>query len=284
MRRKIGIMLGVALLVAGLAAPAGAKKGGHPGPPSGTGLEVTVEPRSGYMSANSIGDQILFDVTVTNSSGGELSSVDVKFSNSPDFTGGGGTFDNVATFDLADGMSWTAVLTYLVGDGDFTELPFSTQTDVTVGTVTATAGDVNDSNDAIMSAYRVKVCSVVGGVVHFGPNAEYSECSFTAGPDESWTMKTTPAQPPHGKRVPGGATVRDGIPGNWCMSGDSTYDETTNTVTQTVYFPLAAEDGNIVCLHGGAGGDTMLVRNADTFYLATWKDNAVTLKLTQPTP
>ena len=268
---KIGVVLGVALLVAGLAAPAGAKKGGHPGPPSGTGLEVTVEPRSGYMWANSIGDQILFDVTVTNNSGGQLTGT-------VDLSGTG-----LEHFNLEKNESWSTEYTYTVLEGDFTGLPFSTRTDVTVGTVTATAGDVNDSDDAIMTAYPVEGCLVDSdGFVRFGPNAEYSECSFTASAEELWTMVTTPAQPPHGKRVPGGATVRDGIPGNWCMSGDSIYDETTNTVTQTVYLPPADTDGNIVCLHGGAGGDTMLVRNANTFYLATWKDNAVTL--TPPTP
>ena len=61
---RIMILAAVSLLVLGLATPAGAKKGGIPGPPSV--LDVTVEPASGFMWANSVGDQIEFEITITN--------------------------------------------------------------------------------------------------------------------------------------------------------------------------------------------------------------------------
>jgi len=275
-------MLGVALLVAGLAAPAGAKKG----PPSGGGLKVTVEPSS-LAWANSVGDEIKFDITVTNRSGGDLTGVTVTFSDT-----------EVGAFDLAKNASWPAegpeVYEYKVvgsigsgsNTGDFQNAPISTSTDVTVGTVTATGTDANgqtvtDNDDAVMTAYPVLPCdgTVNEGfytTVRFGQNADYSECSFTPDTPAYWTFTTTLATPKKGRgpKSPS-ATVRDGIPGNWCNydengpipqgdSGDPT------VVIDENYFPASG-----ICLHGGAGGDTIAVRNTDTFYLATWAGNRV---------
>jgi hypothetical protein len=258
MRRvsKLGVALGVALLVVGLAAPASAKKGGKPGPPSGTGLEVTVDTGSA-MWANSVGDQIPFDITVTNTSGEDLDVV-VTWD-----------LEVLATFDLARNASWSTTYQYMVVALDFANAPEHEQSSVSVGTVKAVAGDIKDSDDAVMTAYPIPPCDVdSGGVVTFGPNSEYSECSFSAEPDSSWMLTTTLQRMPHGKNLQPGATVRDGVPGNWCMDGDPVIDGVT--VTQTAYFPA---DG--VCLQGGAGGDTIPVRNTDTFYLATWAGNSV---------
>lgn len=255
-RRSIGILIVVGVLVASLGAPAAAKKGGHPGSPSGTGLEVTVEPSGGYMWANSVGDEILFDITVTNSSGGPLEGVAVYFS---------GTL--LATFNLARNASWSTQHTYTVLGGDLAGTPNNTQSSVTVGTVTASVGTVTDSDDAVMTAYPVPSCgqSSSGAAFTFAPTDDYSVCSFSG--TGSWTLVTTLSKPVRGKNV-SGATVRDGVPGNWCMVGEGVADG--YTVTQQVLLP---DDG--ICLQGGAGGDTIPVRNTETFYLATWVGSEV---------
>ena len=37
------------------------------------------------------------------------------------------------------------------------------------------------------------------------------------------------------------------------------------------------EDADIVCADGGAGGESIPVRNTNTFYLATWAGNTATV-------
>ena len=252
--RSTGILFAVVVLIVGLAAPAAAKKGGIPGPPSGSGLEVTVE-SSGFMWANSVGDQILFDFTVTNMSGGGLEGVAVYFS---------GTL--LDTFDLGKNDSWDMPYTYTVVVGDFDGATISEQTPVPVGTVTAVDdGTVLDTDDAVMTAYPVLPCDQVGdGPFYFGPTEDYSVCSFT-GVGE-WQLTTTLDRPPRGKSNNPSATVRDGVPGNWCTTGESVVDGNTVIDHQSL---------DDTCDVGGAGGDTISVRNTTTFYLATWKGNTV---------
>ena len=257
--RSTGILFAVAVLIVSLAAPAAAKKGGNPGPPSGSGLEVTVEPSSGFMWANSAGDQILFDITVTNMSGGDLEDVAVYFS--------GALLDD--TFNLGRNASWVWQYTYEVVEGDFEDVPISEQTTVTVGTVTAgfDDGTVLDSDDAVMAAYPVIPCDQdeAGDSFTFTPTEDYSVCSFTGS--GIWKLTTTLDRPPRGKSNPApAATVRDGVPGNWCATGQS--DVVDNTV---IDYQLL----NGICEGGGAGGDTITVRNTTKFYLANWQGNTV---------
>lgn len=258
MHRRIGIVLGVALLVAGLAAPASASKGGHPGPPSGTDLEVTVETSSGFMWANSVGDQIGFDISVTNTSGGPLSGISVDFNGAP---------LTDTPFNLGKNESWTTPHMYTVTVADL-DGPFMQLTDVNVGTVNAAIGSrVVDSDDAIMTAYPVRPCDQDGGLFVFTTDLSYEVCSFSG--TGSWTLTTPVDKPPRGKRISPSATVRDGVPGNWCNVGEPSVDG--NTVIDTLHLPT-----NGVCLGGGAGGDSITVRNHDLFYLATWEGNSVT--------
>ena len=252
--RSTGILFAVAVLIVSLAAPAAAKKGGTPGPPSGSGLEVTVE-SSGFMWANSVGDQILFDITVTNTSGGDVEDVTVDFSD-----------DVLATVDLGKNASWAMPYTYTVVGSDFDGATISEQTPVTVGEVTAAAGTVSDTDDAVMTAYPIIPCvQADDGSFAYGPNEGYSECSFTGSGE--WTLTTTLDRPPRGKSNPApAATVRDGVPGNWCGAGES-------VVVDNIVIDTQLLEGT--CAGGGAGGDTITVRNITTFYLATWKGNTV---------
>jgi hypothetical protein len=288
MRRvsKIGVVLAVALLVAGLAAPASAKKGGKPGPPSGTGLEVTVEPSSTFMRANSVGDEILFDITVTNTSGGDLASVEVKFSKGDSTLASWHAYS--AETDppvLEKNDSWSVEYPYEVVESDLTDAPLNEQSPMIAGTVIATAGNLTDSDDAVATAYPVPACSgdALGappplGTFTFSTSEDYWVCSFTLEQAGYWQLTTELPNRPHGKRAYLGATVRDGMPGNWCdydllgylRSGEPYLDDGVWKVDSSIYFP---ENG--VCLHGGAGGDIIPVRNSNTFYLATWAGNSV---------
>ena len=258
--RSTGILFVVGVLIVSLAAPAAAKKGGIPGPPSGSGLEVTVEPSSGFMWANSVGDEILFDITVTNMSGGDLTGITVDFSH----------FE-LATVDLGKNESWAMQYTYYVVEADFSE-----QTTVTVGTVTADGGTVSGSDDAVMTAHPVLPCNQDGdGSFTFTTTEHYSVCSFTGSGE--WKLTTTLDKPPRGKSNRPSATVRDGVPGNWCATGESVVDG--NTVIDHQFLP-----DNGICLGGGAGGDTIPVRNTNTFYLATWEGNTVSAEPPLATP
>jgi hypothetical protein len=270
MHRRIGIVLTVALLVAGLAAPASAKKPGIPGPPSGTDLDVTVQPSSGFMWANSVGDEIQFHISVTNTSGGPLSDISVYFASVLDLSNKITLIDDL---DLGKNESWSTPYPVTVDDPLAEHLGFENlepmqTTYVNVGTVTATDGTTTDSDDAIMTVHRVLPCPEPGNDGSFvsSTDSEYEVCSFSG--TGSWTLTTLPAKPIRGKRIPPSATVRDGVPGNWCNV--ETYVD-GDTVIDILYLP---SDG--VCLGGGAGGDTIPVRNQDLFYLATWKGNIVT--------
>lgn len=276
-----GVLIAVAVLIVSLAAPAAAKKGGNPGPPSGTGLEVTVEPSGVFMWANSVGDEILFDITVTNTSGDSLSPVTVVFNDLENDI-------ELATFDLGRNQSWTMEYPYTVegsisadgNTGDFHGAPIDTQTEVMIGTVSAAVnGEVLDSAPAVMTAYPVQPCppAAEDGSFTWGPNSEdYTVCALTPPTPSYWTMTTELPKPKKGNGpISPAVTARDGVPGNWChhdTDGELPQDvsEDRLAITDRVFFPA---DG--VCLGGGAGGDTIPVRNHDTFYLATWKDNVV---------
>ena len=272
------ILLAVATLVVGLAAPATAKKGGQPGPPSGTGLEVTVEPTSVFMWANSDGDEIQYDITVTNSSGDTLEGVTVVFDAI------NGQDDDWGPFDLGKNESWapdpSLPYVYTVDGpfeegqftGDLADLPPS-QSQVTVGTVTAwVEGGPSDSAPVEMTAAPIPPCeqSADGASFSFTTSEDYSVCAFKGS--GSWATTTELNRPSRGQSHSPSATIRDGVPGNWCNTDDDlVVDDSGSPVTSYWYFPL--DDGT--CLNGGAGGDEIPVRNTDTFYLATWRGNTV---------
>ena len=295
MRRTRTVLL-VATLVVGLAAPATAKKGGSPGAPSGTGLEVTVEPVGVFVWANSIGDELLFDVTVANTSGGKVTGLVVTFEGATLVEG-----EDPWPGTLEKNAFETRQYAYTVVEGDFDDaegepLPFATQTEVTFGEVkvswTVGGNEVEGDAPAVTTAYPVQPCpeSSSGADFTWGPNpADYTVCALTPGADlfGYWTMTTKLPNPKKGKGpISPAVTVRDGVPGNWC---NRHYDDEGNIevipqdvsndrllITDRVFFPTGNYPEAIgVCLGGGAAGDTIPVRNHDTFYLATWKDNEV---------
>ena len=270
--RHTWILLAVATLVVGLAAPATAKKGGSPGAPSGTGLEVTVA-SSAFMWANSDGDEILYDITVSNTSGVAQEGVAAAFDAIR------GQDAEWGPFDLEKNGSWTTVFVYTVDGpfvggeftGDLADLPPS-QSQVTVGTVKAeVVGGPSDSAPVEMTAAPIPPCgqSPDDGSFSFTTTDDYSVCAFKGS--GSWATTTELNRPSRGKSHSPSATIRDGVPGNWCNTDDDlVVGESGIIVTSYWFFPP-----NGTCLNGGAGGDEIPVRNTDTFYLATWRGNVV---------
>jgi len=275
MRRfsKTAVVLAAAMLVAGLAGPAAADRPNKPGKPDkGAGLEVTVEPASTWMVANSAGDMIDFAITVTNGTENDLTGVTVEWDS-----------EWLATFDLGANASRTLEnpYEYTFSDDDLAWAIANPDADdeMLVGTVTISASELEDTTNAILTADVVEPCDVdeLTGEVTLDTTTDndYGMCSFTADPGTDWTLETIMAK----KRPVRVSTVRDGIPGNWCMVPVSEEEEFVvdgKTATQALSFPAANTDGDIVCAHGGEGGESIPVRNANTFYLATWAGNTVT--------
>lgn len=267
MRRfsKTAAVLAAAMLVAGLTGPAAAGKPDKPGKPDrGGGLEVAVEPVSIWMVANSLGDVIDFAITVTNGTENDLEDVTVTWDS-----------EVLDTFNLVAGDSWSLESPYehTVSQDDIDWAIANPENDdkTPAGTVTASAGDLTTVADAVFAVGLVEhPCEVVDGSVKLTATDErIAACWFTADADTTWTLTTQMAK--QHPVLP--STVRDGIPGNWCM-GDPVI--VGKTATQVLHFPAANADGDIVCADGGAGGESIPVRNANTFYLETWAGNTVT--------
>lgn len=278
MYRKVTVLVAVVLLGAAVATPAAARKGGFPGGPPSSGLEVTVEPTNRAMWANSVGDAVPFDITVTNNTPNTQTAA-VAFMKDDEAL-------KSWTADIEGRGSWSPPdlpYSYTVVEPDFDGKDPNVQSSVRVGTVTVSAdGVLLASADAIMTAYPVPVCPNYGqlvlndppllGTFTFGPNPDYAVCAFRG--TGYWTLTTQLAERPHGRNY-AGATVRDGVPGNWCD-----YDESGALAPSDLYGQWMVDNyvylsPNGVCLGGGAGGDTIPVRNHDLYYLATWAGNVV---------
>lgn len=279
MRKREVLMWVIALLTAVAATPAVAKPPAGGGRPGGSGLVVAVE-TGNMMWANSPGDVIPFEVSVTNKTGDSV-TVTIQFQKE------GSAPVPLDVVTLAKGEAWPPPpppgedprpYLYTVDTGDFEGLPIGEQAnDVLAGTVTARAGELFATADAVMTVYPVLPCPPgTTDSFTFGPNAQYSECSFTPSVLPAyWDLTTTRKTPQRGSGTYSPwATVRDGIPGNWCNHDENGQipqePNPDGTVTDRVFFPA---DG--VCLNGGAAGQDIPVRNHNTFYLATWQGNTV---------
>jgi len=289
--RKLGFLLAVALLALSLAAPAAAKKGGHPGPPSGSDLEVTVTRGYNFAWANSAGDEIPFEITVTNTGNETLTVDSVTFE-----------ADSIELWSetpgdpLGKNESWSST-TYVhtVTEVDLAGMPFQERSELVAGTVTATAEGLEDSAPATTTASPVGLCWLNGGEFSLGHQTDYTVCSAQFEDAASYWMITATGLPRTGKGSKRSGdvflTMRDGVPGNWCTvvpikpedwdfgvyEGSQTEWETTidgaKQLTRFMFFPpFTANDGvpDGTCLGGGAGGETITTRNGENhlFYLA----------------
>ena len=140
--KKLGIMFAVALLVLSLTVPAAAKRGGEPGPPTGSDLDVTVTTGS-FAWANSGGDIIRFEIIVTNKGSEEMIVDSVAFD---------GEVVTAPNATLAKNASWTMDYSYSVPEADLEGLPVQESTDVSkTVAVTATVGTTTLEESAAAS-------------------------------------------------------------------------------------------------------------------------------------
>lgn len=220
MRRALIVCLVLAVPLA-MATPVMAGKPNKPPKPS-KGLEVSIE--ANLYAWNVEGDEILFDLMVKRPS---LEEVVVTL------------VINGETMDLPspepDWSEWSSVFVYTV--------PYSSEpgTDPPTIVATLTANSVSDS--VTVEAWPVGACPDV--IASGGTEPEYAGgicyASFAPG---YWTIVAEPEAPSDRFAL----TMRDHVPGNWCMVGEETRGKPTGAQTIEVFIP---EDG--VCLLGGRG-------------------------------
>ena len=136
--------------------------------------------------------------------------------------------------------------------------------------VTATVGTttLEESDAACFTAHPIEPCRESGEEPFVvGPHSEYTVCSDAFSDANYWKLETTGTKP-QGKHKTPFVTMRDGVPGNWCMVIPGYDDKQTGWATSTggVHFLYFPDDGT--CLGGGAGGDPIQTRNSTLFYLA----------------
>ncbi|HEY5684707.1 MAG TPA: hypothetical protein VIY70_04975 [Acidimicrobiia bacterium] len=132
-------------------------------------------------------------------------------------------------------------------------------------------GGEGSGDDCLVTAAPILPCgqSPDDASFSFTTTDDYSVCAFHPSDNPNWATTTLLNRPRRGQSHSPSATIRDGVPGNWCYTEDDlVVDKTGEFVTS--YWLLQP-----TCANGGAGGDEIPVRNTDTFYLATWRGNVV---------
>lgn len=286
--RKLGFLLAVALLALSLAAPAAARKGGYPGPPSGSDLEVTVTVDN-FAWANSVEDEIPFEITVTNTGSDPLTVDSVTFGGDEQLVTSG--LAPYGPFELGKNLSWTETYVYTVTGDDLENVLLQESSELVAGTVTVN-GDLDESALATTTATSpIGRCWPNGEEFSLAEQADYTVCSARFEEAASYWMITAtgPTSKGKGNRRSGYAilTMRDGVPGNWCtviptedggvyeasQTGWETTIDGQNQLTRFMFFPPFTPNDGVpdgTCLGGGAGGDTITTRNGvnHLFYLA----------------
>lgn len=252
--RKFWILLLLVLLAsAALALPAAAKPG-----KATPGFRVTVETvdEDGYPFSwvAGVGDPITYRVTVKGA-GEEAPAVSDLLGTGLILTSGGGSEAYVFLSDPP----------HLV-----TEDEYSAETNpgqLLHNEVTVTAGTVSKVVSIDTEIHQWADCDGT-----FAVNNSYLMCRWTPDQLGYWAITVTPDDLP--SPLTFGVTMRDHIPGNFCVVpggyGDIPEKETgrlsvrppTEPIVLYVYLP---EDGR--CLEGGAGGDPMAAGNLSHFYL-----------------
>jgi hypothetical protein len=174
-KRKLLIVFSVAVLLLGLAVPAAAKKGGIPGPPSGSDLEVSMTV-DGFAWANSVGDVVPFEIHITNDGSTELTITSVEFEEADVPVASGLPANGV----LQKNESWTATYEYSTTPSDFDGSPFQENAEVlkTVVVDAESGGEtLAESAGILMTVHPIAPCRESGtGSFTVGPVAEYTVC------------------------------------------------------------------------------------------------------------
>jgi hypothetical protein len=133
--------------------------------------------------------------------------------------------------------------------------------------VDQTAPDGTVAAETVVQLFPYDVCD-------FDAAAISEPCIWRPTTSGIWKVPVTPSAT---RPVNVLVTVRDHVPGNWCVlpdgSGGALRDRwrpNEPPVEILVYFP-----GDGVCISGGAGGDFFPIGNPESFYLVA--DGAVTV-------
>jgi hypothetical protein len=268
----------MAMTASAVAAPPPGK--GKPDKPGDAPIEVTIDKAAeSTWWLHEAGDVIIYDVVITNSTGEPIDAT----------VGGDVTFSAPAPTALDPGTTLLKAA-YTVDDGDMAAVSITNTVTVEYGTETASATytqeidpyppcDFVDPDD---DGLWTRTWSQMGDV--------YAICIWKPPIDGHWTITVTPD---FTKRKNFSVTLRDGVPGNWCRvpegAPDGEYYSTgilgafdvpsgginarwkpgDDPVVLNVYLPpgdVPGEDQG-VCLHGGAGGETIGVGNPESYYL-----------------
>ncbi len=216
-----------------------------------------------FYWVNAMGDQLRFVLTVSGASEGTVSW---------DIGATSGSTDDVVSF------SEPVLVTYTVDE---------------IATVTAKVRGKTQSVESVEAEFTVFAANetkVVSYTLDVESEPDCTEAGLTVERDASglYVFEGVPDETcrwvpgamgywrvdlalPDGRTAPHiGATLRDHVPGNWCMSdpmdtpGGVGGDPRQGPVTGWFYLP---ETG--ICLGGGAGGSTMAVGNTSDFVLVT---------------
>lgn len=259
--RKVLTLLGLALLVsAALIVPAAAARGGKPAVP---GLKVTVETVDVAIGAwlpwiDAIGDKVVYRVSVTNpGESAAITSVGDSLGTGLRCVTAGGCVGDLGSD-----------LTYVYESSsphEVTDLEYAG--DELMNTVTVAAAgrpDVTVTSETTIQHYLDCADNLNGG--QYDPNAYPNRvCRWVPGESGLWSIRLTPDGPGPLQVL---LTLRDHIPGNWCVTPDGSGGAVqvkrwrNGDVELLVYLP-----DNGVCLQGGHGGELFGDGNPSHFYL-----------------
>jgi hypothetical protein len=268
--RKVWILLLLALMVsAASVVPAAAAKPNKPGPPAPPALGVEVETVDvthrapevlPFYWVDGVGDLVGYRVTVTNA--GDVVPT-VSDSESRDTR-------LYLDSDLSD-----------PGKGQYVFLslsPYEVTTDdygtiedpgeELINEVTVTAGGTKKTVSIATEIHQFAACNAEFSLVQ---RRDYVMCRWTPDEPGFWSITVTPKPLPSSLSF--GITLRDHVPGNWCVvpdeadgfvegTGHASVRRPAEPIELHVYLPV---DG--LCLEGGMGGDFMGVGNSADFYM-----------------
>jgi hypothetical protein len=286
--RRVWILLLLALMVsAALVVPAAAAKPNKPGPPAPPALGVVVETVDVTHDADgdgeldvlpfwwiaNEGDQVGYKVTVTNAGDvvptvSDLINTDLELA--PELSDPG---KGQYVF-LSDSP-------YKVTADDYGTI--QEPNEELIHTVTVTAGDT--ATKTVSIATEIHQFADCGDGFSLAQRRDYVMCRWTLGATDEpgfWSITVTPDPPDLPSPLSFNITLRDHVPGNWCVvpDGDGGFVEGTGHLSVRrpagpielhVYLPA---DG--LCLEGGMGGDFMGVGNSADFYMMVSASGAAT--------
>jgi hypothetical protein len=262
--RKVWILLLLALMVsAALAVPAAAAKPNKSGPPAPPALGVEVETVDVTHRAPDVlpfywidapGDLVGYQVTVTRA-GDETPTVSDSFGTTYHATAlGGGSY-----VFLSDSPYEVTAEDYDTIQNPGQEL---------INEVTVTAGGTTKKVSIATEIHQFADC---GDGFSMAQRGDYVMCRWTPAGLGFWSITVTPESLPSSLSFL--ITLRDHVPGNWCVVPDGVGGFVEGTGRLSVRRPAEEIELHVylpadgLCLEGGMGGDFLGVGNSADFYM-----------------